>query len=179
MNKWNNSQRQDYLEGERLNCYWFWYKGKFTKIKNRDTGEIYEQNFSGTCQWNGIRLKNGFNNCFDIFTDNYMRGLKEGKYNGQTKSEFQKNYKRVKDIFDKSGGDIDKAVSLAKTQANRITDEWKAINRSMCAKQTPYLDNKDYEIYESIFEVFFHRAYELGTVSKLEYREYKLEKLGI
>ena len=108
-----------------------------------------------------------------------MRGLKEGKYNGQTKSEFAKNYKRVKDIFDKSEGDVDKAILLSKTQANRITDEWKAINRAMSAKQTPYLKDKDYEIYESIFEVFFQRAYELGAVSKLEYREYKLDKLGI
>jgi hypothetical protein len=33
--------------------------------------------------------------------------------------------------------------------------------------------------YEEIFETFFHRAYELGSVSKQEYREYKLEKLGI
>jgi hypothetical protein len=33
--------------------------------------------------------------------------------------------------------------------------------------------------HEHIFEVFFQRAYELGTVSKQEYREYKLEKLGI
>lgn len=170
MDKWTNLQRQDYLEGERLNCYWFWYKGKFTKIKNRDTGEIYEKNLSGTCEWNGIRLQNGFNHCFDILTDSYMRGLKEGKYNGQTKSEFQKNYKRVKDIFDKSGGDIDKAVSLAKTQANRITDEWKALNRSLIASELGQ---------EEIFEVFFHRAYELGSVSKQDYRSYKLEKLGL
>jgi dTDP-4-dehydrorhamnose 3,5-epimerase-like enzyme len=84
-----------------------------------------------------------------------------------------------KDIFEKSGGDIDKATSLARTQANRITDEWKAINRAMCAKQTPYLNNKDYEIFEAIFEEFFNRAYQLGTVSKQEYREYKLERLGI
>jgi len=179
MDKWSNPQFQVYLEGERTNCYWFWFKGKITKIKNRDTGEIYEQNLSGKCEWNGIRLQNGFNHCFNILTNSYMRGLKEGKYNGQTKAEFAKNYKRVKDIFDKSEGDVDKAVSLSKTQANRITDEWKAINRAMCAKQTPYLKDKDYEIYESIFEVFFQRAYELGSVSKLEYREYKLEKLGI
>ena len=178
MDKWSNPQFQVYLEEERLNCYWFWFKGKITRRKNID-GEIYEQNLSGKCEWNGIRLQNGFNHCFNILTNSYMRGLKEGKYNGQTKSEFDKNYKRVKDIFDKSGGDVDKAVSLSKTQANRITDEWKAINRAMSAKQTPYLGNKEYEIYESIFEVFFQRAYELGSVSKLEYREYKLEKLGI
>jgi hypothetical protein len=32
---------------------------------------------------------------------------------------------------------------------------------------------------EHIFEVFFVRAYELGSVSKQDYRNYKLEKLGI
>ena len=56
------------------------------------------------------------------------------------------------------------------TQANRITDEWKALNRSFAAREMGY---------EEIFEIFFHRAYELGSVSKLEYREYKLDKLGI
>lgn len=29
--------------------------------------------------------------------------MKSGKYNGQTKAEFEKNYKRVKDIFEWSG----------------------------------------------------------------------------
>jgi hypothetical protein len=170
LEKWSNISLSDFLEDERMNCYWFWYKGKFTKIKNRDTGEIYEQNLSGKCEWNGIRLQNGFNHCFNILTNKYMRGLKEGKYNGQTKAEFEKNKVRVSDIWIKSGADIEKAKSLSVTQANRITDEWKAINRAMCAKEMGY---------EEIFEIFFHRAYELGSVSKLEYREYKLEKLGI
>ena len=98
-----------------------------------------------------------------------MRGLKEGKYNGQTKSEFDKNYKRIDDIVSKSDGDVDKAVDLSKVQANRITDEWKALNRSLTAKEMGY---------EEIFEVFFHRAYELGSVSKQDYRSYQLEKLG-
>jgi hypothetical protein len=102
-----------------------------------------------------------------------------GKWNGQTKTEFQKNYKRVKDIVDKSVGDIDKATRLAQTQANRITDEFKAINRAMAAKQTPYLNNKEYEIYEAIYEAFFRRAYELGSVSKQDYRDYQLERLGL
>jgi hypothetical protein len=117
-----------------------------------------------------MRLENGFYNCYDILIERYMRGLKEGKYNGQTKSEFEKNKVRVSDIWTKSDGDVEKAISLAKTQAIRITDEWKAINRAMSAKEMGY---------EEIFEVFFQRAYELGSVSKLEYREYKLEKLGI
>jgi hypothetical protein len=165
--KWKVNNYLNFLEDERTNCYWFWYKGKITIIKNRDTGEIYEQNLSGKCEWNGIRLQNGFNNCLNVLTENYMR---EGKYNGQTKSEFEKNKVRVSDIWNKSGGDVDKAIALAKTQANRITDEWKAINRAMSAKEMGY---------EEIFEVFFHRAYELGSVSKGEYREYKLDKLGI
>ena len=170
MEKWSINNFSDFLEGERLNCYWFWFKGKITRRKNRDTGEIYEQNLSGKCEWNGIRLQNGFNHCFNILTNSYMRGLKEGKYNGQTKSEFDKNKVRVSDIWIKSDGDVDKAITLAKTQANRITDEWKAINRAMVARERGQ---------EHVFEVFFQRAYELGSVSKQEYREYKLEKLGI
>lgn len=93
-----------------------------------------------------------------------------GRWNGQTKAEFAKNYKRVKDIIDKSDGDIDKMILLAKTQAKRITDEWKALNRSSAAKELGQ---------EEIFEVFFHRAYELGSVDKQDYRSYQLEKLGI
>jgi len=93
-----------------------------------------------------------------------------GRWNGQTKTEFEKNYKRVQDIVDKSAGDETKMTTLAQTQANRITDEFKALNRAMAAKAMKQ---------EHIFEIFFQRAYELGSVSKQEYREYKLEKLGI
>ena len=93
-----------------------------------------------------------------------------GKWNGQSKAEYQKNFKRVSDIVDKSAGDKDKAIYLSQTQAIRITDEWKAINRAMAAKEMNQ---------EHIFEVFFQRAYELGSVSKQDYRNYKLEKLGI
>ena len=168
--KWNTDNFLDFLEVERTNCYWFWFKGKITRRRNKITEEIYEQNLSGKCEWNGIRLQNGFNHCFNILINNYMRGLKEVKYNGQTKSEFEKNKIRVRDICIKSDGDIDKAITLAKTQANRITDEWKALNRSLTAKEMGH---------EEIFEIFFHRSYELGYVSKQEYREYKLDKLGI
>lgn len=96
--------------------------------------------------------------------------IKQKGKTGQSKAELLKNYKRVNDIVDKSDGNEEKAISLARTQANRIFDEWKAINRAMAAKELKQ---------EHIFEVFFHRAYELGTVSKQEYRDYKLEKLGI
>jgi hypothetical protein len=103
----------------------------------------------------------------------------KGEWGGQTKAEYTKNFKRVKDIFDKSDGDIEKAKSLSNTQANRITDEYKALNRAMAAKKPSYSNSKEQEIYESIHDVFFHRAYELGTVSKQDYREYVLEKLGL
>jgi len=170
MKKWNNIQFCEFLEEERLNCYWFWFKGKITRQRNKETGEVFEQNLTSTGIWNGQRLRNGFYNCFDKLIENYMRGLKEGKYNGQTKTEFEKNYKRVADIVSKSGGEEDKAIRLAHQQSLKITDEWKAINRAMAAKEGGH---------EHIFEVFFQRAYELGSVSKQEYREYKLEKLGI
>ena len=170
MKKWNNIQFCEFLEEERLNCYWFWFKGKITRQRNKETEEVFEQNLTSTGIWNGQRLRNGFYNCFDKLIENYMRGLKEGKYNGQTKTEFEKNYKRVADIVSKSGGEEDKAIRLAHQQSLKITDEWKAINRAMAAKEGGY---------EHIFEVFFQRAYELGSVSKQEYREYKLEKLGI
>ena len=61
-------------------------------------------------------------------------------------------------------------IYLSQTQAAKITDEWKALNRSMVAKELGY---------EEIFEVFFNKAYQLGSVSKQEFREYKLEKLGL
>jgi hypothetical protein len=94
----------------------------------------------------------------------------KGQYNGQTKAEYQKNFKRVNDIITKSLGDEDKIVRLSQTQARLIKDEWKAINRANVAREMNQ---------ELIFEVFFQRAYELGTVSKQDYREYKLQKLGI
>lgn len=91
------------------------------------------------------------------------------KYNGQTKTEFQKNFKRIKDIVDKTDNK-EKQLKLAQTQANRITDEWKSINRAMAAKEMGY---------EHLFEVFFERAYQLGSVNKQDFREYQLSKLGI
>lgn len=93
-----------------------------------------------------------------------------GKWNGQTKAEYAKNFKRVDDMLTKAPGDTDKQISLAQRQANAITDESKAINRAMAAKQMGH---------EHIFDVFFRRAYELGSVGKQEYRDYQLSKLGI
>jgi len=133
--------------------YWFWSKICFYKKVNGQSPE---------------RIESQFNIMLAILEVKYSD--MSGKWNGQTKAEFEKNYKRVKDIVDKSAGDEDKAVALSKTQANRISDEFKAINRAMAAKSMKE---------EHIFEVFFQRAYELGSVRKQEYREYKLEKLGI
>jgi uncharacterized protein YukE len=136
------------------NLYWFWYK--YVHYKTKSLRGMPE------------RFESQFNIMLAILEVKYSD--MSGKWNGQTKAEFEKNYKRVKDIVDKSAGDEDKAVALSKTQANRISDEFKAINRAMAAKSMKE---------EHIFEVFFQRAYELGSVSKQEYREYKLEKLGI
>lgn len=136
------------------NLYWFWYK--YVHYKTKSLRGIPE------------RFESQFNRMIAIFEVKYSH--MSGRWNGQTKAEFEKNYKRVQDIVDKSAGDKDKAIALSQTQANRISDEFKAINRAMAAKALNQ---------EHIFEVFFQRAYELGSVSKQEYREYKLEKLGI
>lgn len=166
MKKWNDFELTDYLREERMNCYYFWLKGKITQRFGEVYGKIYEQNLAGKCEWNGIRFKNGFNTIFNIFVIKYTMG---GKWNGQSKAEYEKNYKRISDIVTKTE-DIDKQEKLARTQANKISDEWKAINRSMAAKEMGH---------EHLFEVFFQRAYELGSVSKQEYREYQMEKLGL
>ena len=169
--KWPIDDLGDYLKEERLNCYWFWFHGKFnrTRIKGRLANSFIET-LKEPGEWNNIRFRNGFYNCFDILIIYYMRGVKEGKYNGQTKTEYEKNYKRVRDIVDKANGDVNRMIYLSQTQAAKITDEWKALNRSMVAKELGY---------EEIFEVFFNKAYQLGSVSKQEFREYKLEKLGL
>jgi hypothetical protein len=98
-------------------------------------------------------------------------------YNGQSKAEYFKNFKRVSDIITKANGDLDKIISLSKTQANKITDEYKAINRAKAAKQMALTENDP--LYLEVFEIFFQRAYELGSVTKQDYREYRLAKLGI
>ncbi len=169
MEKWNNTFYSDFLKEERLNCYWFWFKGKITRTRDKHTSDIYEQKLSGTLEWNGVRLKNGFNHCFGILEDKLKKYM-DLKEQPQSFEEFQKNIKRISDIVEKSAGDVDKMISLAKTQANRITNEGKAINRAIAAKKMKH---------EEIFEVFFQRAYELGSVSKQDYRQYKLEKLGL
>lgn len=102
--------------------------------------------------------------------------------NGQSNSEFMKNYIRVKDIITKSEGNLDKAISLSKVQANRISDEHKAINRALAAKQLAseskkINENESSDIYLEIFDIFFRRAFELGSVSKQDYREYQISKL--
>ena len=96
------------------------------------------------------------------------RRWRTNDYNGQTKQEFQKNYTRVRDIVSKSAGDKEKETKLARLQANKITDEHKSLNRARVASELGY---------ENIFEVFFRRAYELGVVPTVEYRDYVLTKL--
>jgi len=90
------------------------------------------------------------------------------RYNGQTSAEFEKNYQRVKNIVSKSAGDLDKQEKLAQKQANSIRDEWKAINRAMASKELGYMN---------IYEIFFRKAYELGSVPTQEFRDYILSKL--
>jgi hypothetical protein len=141
--------------GELTDLYYFWIK--YQKSNCYSLNQV----------WKGDRPKKQFELMLEIKKLNMS---KQGKYNGQTKSEYAKNYKRIQDIIEKSDSDKDKAIRLARTQAVRITDEWKAINRAMAAKDLNQ---------EHIFDVFFFRAYELGNVTKQDYRDYQLQKLGI
>lgn len=88
----------------------------------------------------------------------------------QSPADLQKNYSRVRDIIKKADGDRDKEISLAQTQAKLITKEAKAINRALAAKELGH---------DHIYDVFFRRAYDLGVVDKLDFRNYQLSKLGI
>jgi hypothetical protein len=97
-----------------------------------------------------------------------VRNWRLGEYNGQSKAEFEKNYKRVRDIVSKSEGNQEKQIKLAKLQAYKIIDEYKALNRARAASELGH---------ENIFEVFFVRAYELGSVPTQDYRDYVLTKL--
>jgi hypothetical protein len=151
------SELNNFLAEERRDCQYFWHVGRLRRPR-----------FEGLIQmWKSERQRVLFYKMFEVFLIKYTMSE---RWNGQTKSEFDKNFKRVSDIVAKSDGDKEKAIRLAKQQTAKITDEWKAINRAMAAKQAGH---------EYIFEVFFQRAYELGSVSKQEYREYKLDKLGI
>lgn len=141
---------RDKVKEKFENLNYFWFKSQFTDKSGQ---------FNMACK---RRARKNFELYLKIF-------LIEMKYTGQTKSEIQKNFKRIEDIMSKSD-DKDKQILLAQTQANRITDEWKSINRAMAAKEMGH---------EHLFEVFFRRAYELGSVGKQEYREYQLTKLGI
>lgn len=87
---------------------------------------------------------------------------------GQSKAEYLKNFKRIEDIISKSEGDKEHALRLAKKQCNAITDECKALNRSKAAMKMGH---------DWLADPFFERAYELGSVDTMEYREYKLKKL--
>lgn len=143
---------------DKMNLYWFWEKYIIYKSRNTNLDAI-------------TRITKQFNIMLDmtIIKKETEMGQK-GKWNGQSKGEFDKNYNRIRDIVSKSAGDKDKEIKLSETQANRIFDEHKAINRAMAAKEMGH---------ENIFEVFFQRAFELGSVSKQDYRNYKLEQLGI
>jgi hypothetical protein len=129
-----------------INLYWFWSK---TQHRNKK-GEVSSRS---------ILL-------FETYLKTVVLTM---KYNGQSKAEFNKNYKRIADIIEKSD-DQTRQCTLAQTQAGRISDEWKAINRAMAAKEMGH---------DHLFEIFFRRAYDLGSVNKQEYREYQLSKLGI
>ena len=134
----------------KLDLYWFWSKSQHKNKKGETSNRSQE--------------------LFKIATEIYFVEMKtQSKYNGQSRLEYEKNYSRIEDIINKTD-DEQKQICLAQTQASKILDEYKAINRAFAAKEMGH---------EHLFEVFFRRAYELGSVGKQEYREYQLKKLGL
>ena len=134
----------------KLDLYWVWSKSQHKNKKGETSNRSQE--------------------LFKIATEIYFEEMKtQSKYNGQSRLEYEKNYSRIEDIINKTD-DAQKQICLAQTQASKILDEYKAINRAFAAKEMGH---------EHLFEVFFRRAYELGSVGKQEYREYQLKKLGL
>jgi len=91
-----------------------------------------------------------------------------GMYAYMNNKEYEKNYMRVHDIMRKADGDIDKAIAIAKTQANRISVDNKAVSRFRVAEHAGF---------KEIAGVFMKRAFELCQVDTMTYREYQLKTL--
>jgi len=85
-----------------------------------------------------------------------------------SEKEYIKNYKRVHDIMKKAAGDLDKAIKLATTQANRISVDNKAVSRYRVAKK---------EGFDEIADIFMGRAVDLNQVDTKTSRNYKIEQL--
>lgn len=86
----------------------------------------------------------------------------------QSKAEFAKNKKRIEDLINKCEGDRDREIRKAQQMANAIDTPEKAYNRGHVAKEMGH---------EHIFEIFYQRAYELGSVTIAEHREHEMDKL--
>ena len=86
----------------------------------------------------------------------------------QTRKEFVKNEKRIRDLVEKCKGDRNQEIAKATTMANSIDTPEKAYNRGHVARELGY---------EHIFEVFYNRAFELGSVTTAEHRDHTIEKI--
>jgi hypothetical protein len=94
--------------------------------------------------------------------------MPEFKPQPQSKAEFAKNKKRIEDLITKCEGDRDREIRKAQQMANAIDTPEKAYNRGHVAKEMGH---------EHIFEIFYQRAYELGSVTIAEHREHEIDKI--
>lgn len=86
----------------------------------------------------------------------------------QSKAEFTKNEKRIKDLVAKCDGDKEKEIKKAQQMANSIDTPEKAYNRGHVARELGY---------EHIFEVFYQRAFALGSVTVAEHRDHMIDQI--
>jgi len=92
----------------------------------------------------------------------------ELNFKPQSRKDFLKNEIRIKDLVAKCNGDKNQEIAKAITMANSIDKPEKAYNRGYVAKELGY---------EHIFDVFYNRAFELGSVTKAEHRDYQIEQI--
>ncbi len=81
LKKWNNNLLVKPISDDIIMLYWFWRQYK---------------------RYNSDRSKSQFDL---IYESNKVKIYMNGRYNGQTKAEYHKNFKRVSDIVDKSSGE--------------------------------------------------------------------------
>ena len=100
----------------------------------------------------------------------------EYKEQPQSPKDLAKNKDRIKKLVEDHGETKEKLHIHARKMANAITKPEKAYNRGWAAKEMGY---------EDIFEIFYQRAYDLGTVNNgellgvgvAEHRDHQMEKI--
>ena len=80
----------------------------------------------------------------------------------QTAGELTKHRKRIADILDRCGGDVEEAKKIAKRQADSIKNGEKAHYRGLAAEQMIADRPEDKKCLKEIYNIFSFRGKQLG-----------------